>query len=268
MWHIGRVAHPLHQAGMPVLGPSAVAAKGGKFRYLKDAPGYVTPVPIKDPRTISELYKQAALNAKRAGFDGVELHSANGYLPHQFLESHSNKRTDEWGGSIENRCKFPLTIVKTLIDVYGDAKCVGVKISPSGGYNDMGETVEEGKKLYSYFVQQLDSLDVGYIQLTRYLADFDAEKRGHEYDYLTLLRPHIKKACLFVNGNYQKDSAEEAIKSGMADAVVFGRPFIANADLPDVFANSKEMQWPDWTKLYGVHAMDGSLINPKEGYLY
>jgi 2,4-dienoyl-CoA reductase-like NADH-dependent reductase (Old Yellow Enzyme family) len=138
LWHLGRVCHPLHQCGLPALAPSAVAAKGGKFRYLKDTPGYATPKPIENPSDIIALFRQAAINAKKAGFDGVELHSANGYLPHQFLESHSNKRADEWGGSIENRCRFVLSAIKTLIEVYdGNSKCVGIKLSPGGGYNDM-----------------------------------------------------------------------------------------------------------------------------------
>ena len=137
LWHLGRITHPLHQCGLPALGPSAIAAQGGKYRYLKDEPTYVIPKAIEDPNKIIALYRQAAINAKAAGFDGVEMHSANGYLPHQFLESHSNKRTDQWGGSIENRARFTLAAVKELISVYGDSKRVGIKLSPAGGYNDM-----------------------------------------------------------------------------------------------------------------------------------
>ena len=139
LWHLGRVCHPLHQAGQLPVGPSAIAANGGKYRYLNfdPSPTYVIPESIKDPMVYVAKYKQAAVHAKQAGFDFVELHAANGYLAHQFLESHSNKRTDAFGGSIENRCRFVLEVLKALIEVYGDAKCIGIKLSPGGGYNGM-----------------------------------------------------------------------------------------------------------------------------------
>ena len=132
--------------------------------------------------------------------------------------------------------------------------------------------LDDAKKLYGHLVQELDKLDIGYVQLMRYLADFDQEKRGHEHDYAAHLRPLIKKARVFVNGGYQQDTAEEALANGQADAVVFGRPFIANPNLAELLVQGKaspaEIKWPDWTKLYGVHGPDGSLINPEEGYIY
>ena len=114
----------------------------------------MTPTPIEDPSVYIDLYRKAAQNANSAGFDGVELHSANGYLPHQFLESHSNQRTDQWGGSVQNRARFVLEAVDALIDGFGSAKRVGIKLSPGGGYNDMGEELSVAKELYAYLVCQ------------------------------------------------------------------------------------------------------------------
>ncbi|RKO89612.1 hypothetical protein BDK51DRAFT_20470, partial [Blyttiomyces helicus] len=147
LWHIGRTAHPTLQAGQPNVGPSAVAAKGGKFRQLE---GYVGA--IEDPQRYIDLYRIAAQNAKRAGFDGVEVHSANGYLPHQFIDSTANKRTDKWGGSNENRTRFTIEAVKAAIEGFGDASRVGIKLSPSGGYNDVGDSEEILVPTYTHLV--------------------------------------------------------------------------------------------------------------------
>jgi 2,4-dienoyl-CoA reductase-like NADH-dependent reductase (Old Yellow Enzyme family) len=136
LWHIGRVAHPLHQCGMNAVAPSEIGAKGGKFRLLAGNQTYVEkPSAIEDPWKYVEMYRTAAKNALSAEFDGVEIHGANGYLPHQFLEQCSNQRTDEFGGSPEKRAKFIIEITKAAIEVFGDSKKVGVKLSPCGGYN-------------------------------------------------------------------------------------------------------------------------------------
>ena len=132
LWHMGRVLHPLHQGGKPNIGPSALAAKGGKFRLLTGNPPYQVPQAIPDPEEYVAIYRAAAVRAQEAGFDAVELHGANGYLVHQFLDPTSNQRKDEWGGSMENRCRFALRIIDELIGVYG-ADRVGIKLSPAGG---------------------------------------------------------------------------------------------------------------------------------------
>ena len=136
LWHLGRVLHPLHQGGAPNVGPSAVAAKGGRFRLLEGKPGYQVPQAIADPEEYIALYRAAAVNAKAAGFDAVEAHGSNGYLIHQFIDPTSNHRTDHWGGSVENRCRFPIRVMEELIAVWG-ADRVGIKLSPAGGYNDV-----------------------------------------------------------------------------------------------------------------------------------
>lgn len=208
---MGRVAHPDYelqkQTGKPVPGPSAIAARGGSFYDLPGKPGYITPTEIQDPRTIVEEYAQATRNAKRAGFDGVELHNANGYLPNQFLENHSNKRTDKYGGSVENRMRFSLEILDEIFKIYPSHR-VGIKLSPSGGYNDMGPVDENGDtkhasyeailEQYVPFIKKLDSLNLGYIQVMRPgfgSTKYDDKPRGYEQlDIFKDFRPLVKNA--------------------------------------------------------------------------
>ncbi|GJE84577.1 alkene reductase [Phanerochaete sordida] len=177
LWHTGRVSHPdmeeQKRAGKPVPGPSSIAARGGRFRQLFGAPGYVTPTPIEDPWTIVEEFRHAANMAKKAGFDGVELHSASGYLIHQFLDHTANQRTDMWGGSVENRCRLGLEVLKAMIDVWGPAR-VGIKISPCGGYNDVGMPLPDTLHTYTYYLTQLGTLKPAYIQLVRHNPRFEA----------------------------------------------------------------------------------------------
>lgn len=140
--HVGRVARPDQPEQItfakPVRSPSTIGARGGRFHDLPNKPGYLPPTePLSDPRELLPDYRQAAINAQKAGFDGVDVHAANGYLIVQFLDRGVNDRTDEWGGSVENRCRFAREVLKTVVDVWG-AERVGVKISPVGGYNDVG----------------------------------------------------------------------------------------------------------------------------------
>jgi 2,4-dienoyl-CoA reductase-like NADH-dependent reductase (Old Yellow Enzyme family) len=134
LWHVGRVAHPLHQSGQPPIAPSAIAAVGGKFRLIAGRPGYAKPKAIQDPKEVVAQFKRAAELAKEAGFDGVELHSANGYLSHQFLDTGSNHRQDEYGGDYKKRSKFTLECIDAIVSVWGPRR-VGIKLSPGGGYN-------------------------------------------------------------------------------------------------------------------------------------
>ncbi|KAI8852433.1 hypothetical protein BC829DRAFT_385109 [Chytridium lagenaria] len=225
IWHIGRVAHPLHQAGQPNVGPSAIAANGGKFRLLAGEPGYVQPIAIEDP--------------KEAGFDGVELHAANGYLPHQFLEAHSNKRTDAYGGSPENRARFILDIIKIFVEVMGDSTKVSIKLSPCGGYNDMGDPIDVLRAEYSYLIKELDNLKLGYIGIIDVIEEFGGL---------------IQNAKLMLNGGLSGTEAEGLIdptKNKRAiDLACFGRPYLANPNLPQVYASGGTPGHPDYTKLY------------------
>lgn len=241
--HVGRVAHPgtrvQREAGQPVPGPSAIAARGGKFRNVPGGPGYTVPTPIEDPRKIVELYGHASRLAKEAGFDGVEIHNANGYFPMQFLESHSNQRTDEWGGSIQNRMKFSLACLAKMNEHFPYNR-IGVKIAPCGGYNDMGEmengkpSAEAAKATYGPFCAKLDTLGLAYVQVMRWWASYDlmidGEPRGIEWDPINYLRPILKNTHIFGNTAFTPVEAEQWIEKGLIDAAVIGRPLLYNAD--------------------------------------
>ncbi|KAI9294231.1 FMN-linked oxidoreductase [Neoconidiobolus thromboides FSU 785] len=250
LWHLGRAANALLNAGMAPPAPSAIKANGGKFRLLEGNPGYSIPKAIQDPKEYVQNFKQAAINAKEAGFDGIELHSANGYLAHQFLDSNSNQRTDNYGGSIENRSRFVLEVIDAFIEVFS-ADRVGIKLSPCGGYNDVGEkTEEEAYKLFSYLISELDKREVAYIQIMRHLPDFDPASRGLKLDVEKFF-PLIKNAKIFINGGFSAEEGDKYIADGKADAVVYGRGFIPNPDLPERFFNNHELsQITNYPSLY------------------
>jgi len=273
LWHLGRVSHPdapeQQVSGLPVYAPSAAAARGGKFRFLPGQPGYVTPTEVPDPTIIIEQFRKAAINAKEAGFDGVELHGANGYLIHQFLDSTANQRTDEWGGSIENRCRFGLEVLRVFVSIWG-SKQVAVRLSPAGGYNDMGMPLEETLATYKHFISAADDMDLAYISLLRYNSAFDVvidgEQRATQHDVLEAYRPNIKKSALFLNTGVTPEEAEALIAQNKIDAAVFGRLWINH---PDV-AKRLEHDIPldnelDYTTLYG-HGPQSSLEELAKGY--
>ncbi|KAH7889993.1 hypothetical protein F5I97DRAFT_620641 [Phlebopus sp. FC_14] len=290
LWHVGRVAHPeapeQKASGTPVYGPSAIAARGGKFRFLPGEPGYVTvgivtlcsrqhfhgtpqPTAIEDPKPIIELYKQAAINAKEAGFDGVEVHGANGYLVHQFLDSTANHRTDEFGGSIENRSRFGLEILKELVSVWG-SKGVAIRLSPAGGYNDMGMPLQENIDTFKYFIREADELDLAYIALVRYYALFDpvidGKARAMVHDVLESYRSSIKKSALFLNAGLTPEEAEGLIAQKKIDAAIFGVPWIAHPDVAKRIEHNIPLDNKlDFTTLYGP-GPQANLEELKKGY--
>ncbi|KAJ6573947.1 hypothetical protein DFH09DRAFT_1078882 [Mycena vulgaris] len=253
VWHLGRVSHPdapeQIAAGVPVYGPSAISARGGKFRFLPGKPGYVTPTEIEDPTTLIALFKQAAINAKEAGFDGVELHGANGYLVHQFLDSTSNKRTDKWGGSVENRARFGLETLKSLIEVYGAD--VAVKLSPAGGYNDVGMPLPETIEVYTYFITEAEKLGLSYIVLARYL-EINGEMDATPHDVLATFRPAVTRAKLFANDSFTPAEAEEMVAAGTIDGVFFGVLWLAHPDLAMRVRHGKPLDnEPDEKNFFG-----------------
>ncbi|KAJ6626993.1 FMN-linked oxidoreductase [Mycena sp. CBHHK59/15] len=268
LWHLGRISHPdapeQIAAGEPVYAPSAISARGGKFRFLPGKPGYVTPTEIPDPSTLIALYKQAAINAKEAGFDGVELHSANGYLVHQFLDSTSNKRTDTWGGSAENRASFGLEALKVLIEVFGEN--VAMKVSPAGGYNDMGMPLEETIEVFNHYISEADKLGLSYIALMRYVPHLDliinGKSRSTQHDVVATFRPVIKNAKCFFNGGVTPEEAAQTIEAGTVDGVFFGVPWLAHPDLTKRIKYGKPLDnKPDPTTFYGTG------YPPEQGYI-
>lgn len=221
------------------------------------APGYVPPEAIADPWEYIELYRKAAKNARSAGFDGVELHAANGYLPNQFLEAHSNQRTDDFGGSAQKRAKFIIEATKALIDGFGGSpQRVGIKLSPCGGYNDMGDSVEVATEEYSIVIQELEKLGVGYFQFSRYNPYMDPTSRGTPMDVIKVFGPMVKKAHVLVNNSVQPGEAEEMLEKGLVAGAVIGRDFLANPDLPSRWALGKELNPIDYATLYGAQSSE------------
>ncbi|MGH2343059.1 alkene reductase [Segnochrobactraceae bacterium EtOH-i3] len=220
LWHVGRISDPEHLAGALPVAPSAIAPKGHPA-LLRPKRDYVTPRALETdeiPGIIAD-YARAAANAREAGFDGVEIHGANGYLPHQFLNPLTNLRTDSYGGPVENRARFLLEATDAAIGVWG-AERVGVHISPQGPDNDMPLEADP-EATFGYLLQELSARGIAFL--------FVRAAEGSPGD-MPLLRQTFKGTYI-ANGNYDADSAAAAVASGKADAVSFGRPYIANPDL-------------------------------------
>ncbi|MCE4369646.1 alkene reductase [Xanthomonas hortorum] len=234
LWHVGRISHPSLLGGELPVAPSAIAAPGNAFTATFERAPFETPRALEMAEIASVVgdYAQAARNAQRAGFDGVEIHGANGYLLEQFLQSRSNQRTDAYGGSIENRCRIVLEVAAAVSAVFG-ADRVGVRLSPFGVANGSGE--DEPFPLYSHLIRELAALDLAYLHLIEPRAsgagqaEVDHQNVPFASDLFRPLWPRV----LIAAGNYTPATAAAAIEAGRADAIAFGRLFIANPDLPD-----------------------------------
>ena len=236
LWHVGRVSHSSFQPGgvLPVA-PSAVPIPA----EFKTAPADGKVVPYETPRALEigeipdviDAYRQGAINAQKAGFDGVEIHGANGYLIEQFLQSNSNLRTDRYGGSIENRARLLLEITQAAIEVWG-ADRVGVRLSPYGIANGSGEA--DPMPLYTHVVEALNPLGLAYLHFIepRSSGAGRAEVNWQNVPSAMVLFRPIWKGVLITAGGFTGEAAEAAIAQGHADAIAFGRIFISNPDLP------------------------------------
>ncbi len=227
LWHVGRISHPLFQGGKLPVSPSAVKPAGDC--YTPEGPR-----PFEVPRELSideisklvETYRLAAENARLAGFDGVELHGANGYLPDQFLRDKTNKRSDAYGGSVENRARFMLEVTKALISVWGSDR-VAVRLSPSSTFNDMSDS--NPLQTFGYVIKELGLLNLAYLHITE-AAEGDVRHGGKNIP-VSVFRP-LTKTPIITNSGFTAEKAEQYIDAGYADAVAFGVSFLANPDLP------------------------------------
>ena len=243
LWHVGRVSHPDFHGGSLPVAPSAIAFKGQAFtpQGPKDT---VTPraLTIEEIKGTVEDFRKAAVSAKVAGFDGVEIHGANGYLPAQFLEDGSNQRTDIYGGSTENRARFLLEATDAAISVWGPER-VSVRLSPRNPFNGMNDSDPE--KTYLYVVEQLEKRRLGILHFME-MAQLP--------DGVTPLLPEVRQkfsGLIVLNAGYNKETAEAAISDGHADAVSFGSLFLANPDLPKRFELNSGLNPPDHATFYG-----------------
>jgi N-ethylmaleimide reductase len=235
LWHVGRVSHSSFQPGgvLPVA-PSAVP-----IADLKTGTADGQAVPYETPRALEtseipgviDAYRQGAKNALKAGFDGVEIHGANGYLIEQFLQSHTNLRTDQYGGGIENRVRFLLEVTKAVVEVWG-ANRVGVRLSPYGVANGSGEP--DPMPLYTHAIQSLNPFGLAYLHFIEPRSSGAGRAEVNHQNVpsaMVLFRP-VWNGKLITAGGFTGEAAEAAIAAGHADAIAFGRIFISNPDLP------------------------------------
>jgi len=248
LWHVGRISHPsLQPNGVLPVAPSAIAPAEGTASTYEGPQPYVTPraLEIDELPGIVEQYRQGAANALAAGFDGVEIHGANGYLLDQFLRDGTNKRTDAYGGSIENRARLLLEVTAAVVDVWG-ADRVGVRLSPSSTFNSMSDS--DPTATFSYAIEALNQFGLAYLHL---LEPSEADARhGGTLIPTSYFRP-LFKGTLMTNWDYDRDKANAAIASGDADLVSFGKLFIANPDLPERFRINASLNEPDPSTFYG-----------------
>jgi N-ethylmaleimide reductase len=247
LWHVGRISHPsLQPDGVLPVAPSAIAAQGDAATYEGMKP-FVTPRALETEEIpgIVDQFRHGAKNALEAGFDGVEIHGANGYLLDQFLRDGTNKRTDEYGGSIENRARLHLEVTEAVVGVWGSDR-VGIRLSPSGTYNDMSDS--NPKATFGYLVETLNRFNLGYLHLTE--ADGADVRHGGTPIPTTYFRP-LYRGHLMVNGGYTSASGNTAIANGDADTIAFGKLYIANPDLSERFRLGASLNSPDETTFYG-----------------
>ncbi len=253
LWHVGRVSHNAHQPnGAAPVSSSAVGLSGKITLPDYSEAAYPTPraLELGEIARVIEQFRHGAECALHAGFDGVELHGANGYLPDQFLRDGVNKRTDAYGGPVENRARFMLEAMRALIDVWG-AERVGVRLSPSGAFNEMWDS--DAKGTFGYVVRELDKLGVGYVHIAE--AEESDLRHGPEllktYEAIPVsyFRP-MYKGVLIASAGFDLEKARVYVKEGWADAVAFGKLFIANPDLPERFKRGAGLNVPDGATFY------------------
>ncbi len=236
LWHMGRSSHSSFHHGKPAVAPSAIKIEGDGIHTPTGKQPYEVPRALETaeiPRVVED-YRRAAERAKEAGFDGVEVHGANGYLIDEFLQSKTNHRTDQYGGSVENRYRFLKEVVSAVATVW-PAHRVGVRLSPNGVFNDMGSP--DFREQFTYVAGQLDSFGLAYLHVMDGLA-FGFHKLGEP---MTLAEfRNVFHGPLIGNCGYTQQTAETAIAEGHADLIAFGRPFISNPDLVERFKNG----WP------------------------
>lgn len=243
LWHGGRACHPLLNNGIQPVAPSPLAITGDETHTPEGKKPYVVPRELRDDELpgIVAGFKKAAENAKAAGFDGVEIHGANGYLLDEFLRDGTNKRTGPYGGPIENRARLLLEVVDATISVWGKDR-VGVRISPLNSYNDMLDS--DPVALTQYVSAQLDQRGIAYLHLMR--ADFFGVQKG---DIVPVARAAFK-GTLVCNMGYTKDEADAAIAGGLLDAVAFGHQYVSNPDLVERLKAGAELVPPDASTFY------------------
>ena len=247
LWHVGRVSHPMYHDGEKPVAPSPVTPEGEVYTHqgMKE---FVTPRALQSEEIpgIIDDYRQAARNAIEAGFDGVEIHGANGYLIEQFIKDGTNHRDDKYGGSVENRCRFALDVVKAVSDEVGNSK-TGIRFSPSG--TSQGISDSNPKHTYTYLIAKLNKYDLAYIHLME--PQTDVSDRQNYLKNVPAYFREIYSGTIITNMDYDRESGMQAIENSTADLVAYGRLFLANPDLPERFAQDAPLNEPNPNTFYG-----------------
>lgn len=247
IWHVGRISHPYFHDGELPVAPSAVKPEGQAFtpEGMKD---FVEPRALETDEIdgIIEDYVRAAKNARDAGFDGVEIHGANGYLIDQFIQDGTNKRTDRYGGSKENRARFAVEVTEAVAKVIGSER-TGIRLSPSGEFNDMHDS--NPKETFTYLIEQLNQFDLAYLHLVEPLSD--VSDKPNYADNVAAFYSDAYEGTLIICGGYDRESGIQVLENDNADLVAYAQLFLANPDLPERFAADAELNKPDADTFYG-----------------
>ncbi|MBW7674269.1 alkene reductase [Chryseobacterium chendengshani] len=249
LWHTGRVGHSIDRSGKLPLAPSSMPVQGMQHFTSQGLKDYETPqeITVAEIRQTVKDYGQAAVNAMEAGFDGVELHAANGYLPSQFLAESSNQRSDEYGGNIPNKARFILEVMQELIGAIGGNK-VGIKISPFHPYGNM--ILDDPASTYTYLIKELNKLEFSYVELMKRSPFFPSPSHYPEDDEVEFFGKMIQQTII-ANAGYDKNSAEAELEKGIAKLVSFGTLFLANPDLPERFEKDATLNELDKATMFG-----------------
>jgi N-ethylmaleimide reductase len=265
LWHVGRISHPSLQPGgaLPVA-PSAIAPKGNAFTEIGFQP-HVTPRALETdeiPGIVSD-YRHAAEQAKRAGFDGVEIHAANGYLIDQFLRDGTNKRADRYGGSVENRLRFLLEVTEAVTEVWGGER-TGLRLSPVSPANDISDS--DPMAVFGPAVEAVNRFGLAYLHVVEGATGGD-RNIAPDFDFLALRRAF--NGLTMANNGYDLELAVRTLREGRADLIAFGRPFISNPDLVERLRRGAPLAEADHATFYGgdargytdYPALDGEQLN-------
>ena len=249
LWHVGRISHvDLLPEGQLPIAPSAIQAKSQTYTSASSGMVDVSApraVELEEIPGIVEEFKAAAQHAMDAGFDGVEIHGANGYLLDQFTRDGTNQRTDAYGGSLEGRLRFPLEVAAAVCEVWGPGR-VGYRVSPTGAFNDMADA--DPVQTFGRLAAELGRMGLGYIHVVEAFAGQERDEATNEAVRAAFPQVYI------ANGGYSAELARERIRSGKADAVAFGVLYIANPDLPERFRQEADLNTPDEATFYGGDA--------------
>lgn len=256
LWHVGRVSHPDLLNGETPVSSSSVQ-QAGHVSLLRPKRDYVLarPLEVTEIQAIIAQFKQAAINAKEAGFDGVELHAANGYLIDQFLQTKTNLRDDAYGGSVENRARFLLEVMDVLIEVWGAGR-VGIHLAPRGDEHDMGDA--NPKDTFGYVLEELAKRKIAFFFTREYLADDSISQ---------YMRERGAGVPFIANMKLSRDDALNLLKSGQADAISWGKDYIANPDLFERLVQDAPLNALKFETMIGTDVAEGYIDYPTLGEL-